>query len=157
VHPDMALVKRLWDWGFWEMRLSAMWGPTREMVKTASRKTWGPGLEKRRRRWSTVALPVGSMVARTVMASGGSERGGWSEVWETCRVYDAEESGGIVEKGLLMEKRDGFVVVRDTATDMVCIRFVSLKEELHFWPFKNITSTSFASAFTSLSIFNLVD
>ncbi|RDX57955.1 hypothetical protein CR513_62768, partial [Mucuna pruriens] len=118
----------------------------------ASRKTWGPGLEKRRRRWSAWALPVGSMVARTVMASGGSERGGWSE-----GVYDAEESGGITEKTLLMEKIDGFVVVRDTATDMVCIRLVSLKEELHFWPFESIISTSFASAFTSLSMLNLID
>lgn len=50
-------------------------------------------------------------------------------------MYDAVESGGIMEKGLLMEKMEGFVVVRDTATDMVCMRLVSLKEELHFCPF----------------------
>ncbi|RZB85320.1 hypothetical protein D0Y65_025783 [Glycine soja] len=54
----------------------ATWGPTRETFKTASRKTWGPGLENSWRRCSTVAFRVGSMVARSVMASGGSERGG---------------------------------------------------------------------------------
>lgn len=72
-------------------------------------------------------------------------------------MYDAVDSGGIVEKGLLMEKREEFVVVKDTATDMVCMRLVSLKEELHFWPFWNINSTSFVSAFTNLSMINLID
>lgn len=47
-------------------------------------------------------------------------------------MYDAEESGGITDNGLLIEKADGFVVVRETATVMVCMRFVSLKVELHF-------------------------
>ncbi|KHN03761.1 hypothetical protein glysoja_010990 [Glycine soja] len=51
-----------------------------------------------------------------------------------------------------MEKREEFVVVKDTATDMVCMRLVSLKEELHFWPFWNINSTSFVSAFTNLML-----
>lgn len=49
------------------------------------------------------------------------------------------------------------MVVKDTATDMVCMRLVSLKEELHFWPFWNINSTSFVSAFTNLSMINLID
>lgn len=31
-----------------------------------------------------------------------------------------------MEKGLLMVKRKGFVVVKDTTTDMVCMRLVSL-------------------------------
>lgn len=57
-----------------------------------------------------------------------------------------------MEKGLLREKREGFVVVKDTATDMVCMRLLSLKAELHFWPFWNINSTSFESGFTSLSM-----
>lgn len=57
-----------------------------------------------------------------------------------------------MEKGLLREKRDGFVVVRDTATDMVCMRLLSLNVELHFWLFWNISSTSFESGFTSLSM-----
>lgn len=48
VHEDIALEKRL-RWGDWEMRNSATSGPAREMVKMASRKTWGPGFEKRRR------------------------------------------------------------------------------------------------------------
>lgn len=49
------------------------------------------------------------------------------------------------------------MVVKDTATDMVCMRLVSLKEELHFWPFRKIISTSFVSAFTNLSMINLID
>jgi hypothetical protein len=47
-------------------------------------------------------------------------------------VYVDEESGGITDNGLLIEKVDGFVVVRETATDMVCMRFVSLNEVMHF-------------------------
>lgn len=44
------------------------------------------------------------------------------------------------------------MVVRDTATDMVCIRLVNLKVVLHFWPLLKIISTSFTSGFTSLSM-----
>jgi len=50
-------------------------------------------------------------------------------------VYVDEESGWITDKGLLIEKVVGFVVVKETATDMVCMRFVSLNEEQHFWFF----------------------
>ncbi|KAF1880629.1 hypothetical protein Lal_00011688 [Lupinus albus] len=89
------------------MRKSATWGPTKEIGKTASRKTWGPGLENIRRRSSWRAFPVGSMVARTIMTSAGD---------------DEEESGGIIDKDLLREKIEEFVVVKETATDMVCIR-----------------------------------
>lgn len=47
---------------------------------------------------------------------------------------------------------DGFVVVKDTPTDMVCMRLVSLKDEVHFWCFWNCISTTLASAFTNLSM-----
>lgn len=67
-------------------------------------------------------------------------------------MYEDVDSGGIIEKGRFKENKEGFVVVRDTATGMVCIRLVSLNDALHLWPFLKITSTSFSSAFTSLSI-----
>ena len=47
---------------------------------------------------------------------------------------------------------EGFVVVVDTATDMVCMRLVSLNVVLYFWPFWKISSTPFTSSFTNLSI-----
>lgn len=70
-------------------------------------------------------------------------------------MYEDEESGGIIEKVWFKEKREGFVVVREIATVMVCIRLVSLKVELHLCPFLNIISTSFSSAFTNLSMLNI--
>jgi hypothetical protein len=67
-------------------------------------------------------------------------------------VYDKEESGGIMEKGWVKEKALGFVVVRDTATAMVCMRLVNRNVEEHFWAFLKTKSTSLTSGCTSLSI-----
>lgn len=52
----------------------------------------------------------------------------------------------------MKERSDGFVVLRETATDMVCMRLVNLKVVEHFWPLVNTMFTSFTSALTSLSI-----
>lgn len=68
------------------------------------------------------------------------------------RSYDKEESGGIMEKGLSKEKTDEFVVVNDTATDMVCIRLVKRKVVVHCWPLLKTRSISFTSGFTNLSM-----
>lgn len=71
-------------------------------------------------------------------------------------MYVDEESGGITDKGLLIEKVVGFVVVKETATDMVCMRFVSLNEEEHFWFFWKLRFTSLNSVFTNLSMVVMV-
>lgn len=52
----------------------------------------------------------------------------------------------------MKENRDGFVVVRLTATDMVCMRLLSLKVVLHLWSLLKLSSTSFTSGFTNLSM-----
>ena len=52
----------------------------------------------------------------------------------------------------MKEKIEGFEEVNETATAMVCIRFVSLKVVVHFWPFLNEISNSLTSGFTSLSM-----
>lgn len=67
-------------------------------------------------------------------------------------MYDEEESGGIMEKSLSKEKRDWSVVVKETATAMVCIKLVKRKVLVHFWPLLKAISTSFTSAFTNRSI-----
>lgn len=72
-------------------------------------------------------------------------------------MYVDEESGGITDKGLLIEKVVGFVVVKETATDMVCMRFVSLNEEQHFWFFWKGRFTSLNSVFTNLSMVVMVN
>lgn len=48
--------------------------------------------------------------------------------------------------------RDGLVVERETATDMVCIRLVKRKVAAQRWLGMKITSSSLTSGFTSLSI-----
>lgn len=73
----------------------------------------------------------------------------------TTRVYDEEESGGIMEKGWVKENTEGSVVVRDTATAMVCIRFVNRNVVVHFWAFLKAKSTSLTSGCTSLSMAQL--
>lgn len=67
-------------------------------------------------------------------------------------MYDEEESGGIMEKSLSKEKRDWSVVVKETATAMVCIKLVKRNVLVHFWPLLKAISTSFTSAFTNRSI-----
>lgn len=67
-------------------------------------------------------------------------------------MYDKEESGGITVKAWLKEYTDGFVVVRDTATAMVCMRFVKRNVVVHSWPFLKAKFTSLRSGFTSLSM-----
>lgn len=67
-------------------------------------------------------------------------------------MYDEEDSGGIMEKSLSKEKRDWSVVVKETATAMVCIKLVKRNVLVHFWPLLKAISTSFTSAFTNRSI-----
>lgn len=67
-------------------------------------------------------------------------------------MYDEEDSGGIVEKSLSKEKRDWSVVVKETATAMVCIKLVKRNVLVHFWPLLKAISTSSTSAFTNRSI-----
>lgn len=67
-------------------------------------------------------------------------------------MYDEEESGGIIAKGWVKEKTAGFVVVKDTATAMVCMRLVRRNVVAHFWPCLKVKSTSLTSGFTSLSM-----
>lgn len=62
------------------------------------------------------------------------------------------DRGGRIEKGLGKEREDGFVVESETATDMVCMRLVSLKVAVDFWPLVKVRFTSFTSALTSLSM-----
>lgn len=49
-------------------------------------------------------------------------------------MKDTVERGGMMERGWEKERRDGLVVERETATDMVCMRLVNLKVVEHFWP-----------------------
>lgn len=117
----------------------------------ASLKTSGVGLENRRRRSSGWALPVGSMEERARTVSGGEERGG-REVGERWRVKEEVDRGGRMEKGVGKEREDGLVVERETATDMVCMRLVRRKVEVHFWFGVKVRVSSFTSGFTSLSM-----
>lgn len=55
-------------------------------------------------------------------------------------------------KGWVKEKTEGFVVVSDTATAMVCMRLVNRNVVVHFWPLLKAKSTSLTSGCTSLSI-----
>jgi len=63
-----------------------------------------------------VALPVGSMEVQIVMTPAGSDKGGWLR-FVRWSVYVNEESGGITDKGLLIEKVFEFVVSKETTTD----------------------------------------
>lgn len=54
--------------------------------------------------------------------------------------------------GSAKEKAEGLVVVRETATDMVCIRLVNRKVAVHRWPRLKVSSSSFTSTLTSLSM-----
>lgn len=92
------------------------------------------------------------MEERTRTAFGGVDRGGSSQGLFKKRVNEAVERGGIIEKGCWKEKIDGLEVVREMATDMVCIRLVNLKVWLHFWPLMNHKSIACTSALISLSM-----
>lgn len=67
-------------------------------------------------------------------------------------MNDEVERGGRIERGFVKERRNGLVVVRETATVMVCMRLVSLKVVEHFWFRLKVMFTSFTSGFTSLSM-----
>lgn len=61
------------------------------------------------------------------------------------------DSGDRIETGAKKEKL-GFEEDKETATDMVCIKFVILKLAEHFWALANPSLSSFTSTFTSLSM-----
>lgn len=67
-------------------------------------------------------------------------------------MKDEVPRGGKIERGLETESRDGFVVVSETATVIVCMRLVSLKVVEHFSSLVKIMLASLMSGFTSLSI-----
>jgi hypothetical protein len=67
-------------------------------------------------------------------------------------VYDEEESDGITEKGWVKEKTEGFVVVKETVTAMVCMRLLNRNVAVHLWAFLKAKSTSLTFGITSLSM-----
>lgn len=70
-------------------------------------------------------------------------------------MKDEVERGDRIERGVAKESRNGFVVVKETATVIVCMRLVSLKVVEHFSCLLKIMFTSLVSGFTSLSIWSL--
>lgn len=95
---------------------------------------------------------MGSTDDLTRIVSRGLDKGGREEGLDKRRVKDEVDRGGMVDSGFVKERRDGLVVVSETATVMVCMRLVRLKVAEHFSFRLNIMFTSFTSAFTSLSI-----
>lgn len=93
---------------------------------------------------------MGSIADRTVMMAGGEERGG-SKEGRRWMVKVVVERGGRMENGVGKVKL-GCEVDTETATDMVCIRFVNLKLDKHFWDLVKVRFSSFTSALTSLSM-----
>lgn len=67
-------------------------------------------------------------------------------------MKDEVERGDRIERGVVKESKEGFEVVRETATDIVCMRLVSLMVVEHFSCLLKIMFTSFTSGFTSLSM-----
>lgn len=57
-------------------------------------------------------------------------------------MNEEAESGGRIANGCENEKIDGFEDVSETATDIVCIRLVRLKDLEHFWFLMKIMSST---------------